>query len=341
MFRVFPRDARVPARIRTLVPVCVLAAAGVLILGMVREQTGTPGFLVGLGLAVLPVPALMAVFRWLGPAARTWPQLLFCFAWGACAAALIAIVANSVATRWIAAATTDPYDADQLGSIAIAPVVEECAKAAALLLIHLFRRGRPGNGFTDGLAVAGFTATGFAFTENILYLGSAFGEDMDSGLPFPAGVPDSLTAATFFVRIVMSPFAHPLFTVLTGIGFGWAAAARSGRGRCAFPLLGLACAMAAHALWNSSSELGEHGFHLVYGTVMVPVFTLLTWLAVRARRAAGPDRPDCPDEPEELEEAEEADGTAGLRRSGPCPAATPADPASLRPSGPPGAGGRP
>ncbi len=33
----------------------------------------------------------------------------------------------------------------------------------------------------------------------------------------------SVTAATFFVRIVMSPFAHPLFTVLTGIGFGIAA----------------------------------------------------------------------------------------------------------------------
>ncbi|NGO47188.1 hypothetical protein, partial [Streptomyces ureilyticus] len=35
-------------------------------------------------------------------------NLTFAFAWGACAAALIAIVANSFATRWIATATADP-----------------------------------------------------------------------------------------------------------------------------------------------------------------------------------------------------------------------------------------
>lgn len=340
---------RVPFRVRTLVPACVLATAGVLILGMVREQTGTPGFLVGLGLAVLPVPPLMAAFRWLGVRARPWPQLVFCFAWGACAAALIAIVANSFATRWIAAATADPYDADQIGSIAIAPVVEETAKAAALLLVHLFRRRRAG-GIADGLALAGFTATGFAFTENILYLGNAFGQDLDSG----TSVPDSLTAATFFVRIVMSPFAHPLFTALTGIGFALAATAgrRGGddgpsaerpagrRGRRLLPLLGLALAMAVHALWNSSSELGEHGFHLVYGTVMVPAFALLVWFAVRVRRATGPPAAALAD-PGQAADAGAPGPPAAVRRSGPCPAATPADPGPPRPSAPPGAGARP
>ena len=77
----------------------LLALSGLVILALVREQTGTEGFLVGLGLAVLPVPLLVASFRWLdrvepGP----WRNLLFSFAWGACAAALIAIVANSFAT---------------------------------------------------------------------------------------------------------------------------------------------------------------------------------------------------------------------------------------------------
>ena len=84
----------------------LLALSGLVILALVREQTGTEGFLVGLGLAVLPVPLLVGAFRWLdrvqpGP----WRNLLFAFAWGACAAALIAIVANSFATRWIATAT--------------------------------------------------------------------------------------------------------------------------------------------------------------------------------------------------------------------------------------------
>ncbi|MFI5616237.1 PrsW family intramembrane metalloprotease [Streptomyces sp. NPDC051567] len=272
--------ARPSGAVRTCVLVVLLAATGTAILELVREQTGTPGFFVGLGLALLPVPPLMAAFRWLGRAAPSpWRQLMFCFGWGACTAALMAILANSFATQWIAAATADPSDADQLGSVAIAPVVEESAKAAALLLVFVFRR-RHFTGPADGFVVAGFTATGFAFTENILYLGNAFDEDLTEG----TGVLDSVTAATFFVRIVMSPFAHPLFTVLTGLGFGAAALTARRSRRIILPLLGLVSAMGLHALWNSSSRFGEYGFYVVYGCVMVPVFGLLAGAAVRIRR---------------------------------------------------------
>ncbi|MFI7388395.1 PrsW family intramembrane metalloprotease [Streptomyces sp. NPDC049813] len=261
----------------------LLALSGAVILALVREQTGTEGFLVGLGLAVLPVPLLIAAFRWLdrvrpGP----WRNLLFSFAWGACAAALIAIVANSFATRWIETATADPTGADTLGATVIAPVVEESAKAAAVLLVFLFRR-RDFTTVVDGVVIAGVTATGFAFTENILYLGNAFGTDQLTGTG--PGL-TSVTAATFFVRIVMSPFAHPLFTVLTGIGFGLAAVAAPDRGsgrRVLLPLAGLLAAMGVHAFWNGSSSFGEYGFYAVYAAFMVPVFALLTWLAVYLR----------------------------------------------------------
>ncbi|MET9497164.1 PrsW family intramembrane metalloprotease [Streptomyces sp. NPDC006552] len=261
----------------------LLALSGAVILALVREQTGTEGFLVGLGLAVVPVPLLISAFRWLdrvqpGP----WRNLLFSFAWGACAAALIAIVTNSFATRWIETATADPAGADTLGATVIAPVVEESAKAAAVLLVFLFRR-RDFTGVVDGVVIAGVTATGFAFTENILYLGNAFGTDQLTGTG--PGL-TSVTAATFFVRIVMSPFAHPLFTVLTGIGFGLAAVAAPDRARARrvlLPLAGLVAAMGVHAFWNSSSSFGEYGFFAVYAAFMVPVFALLTWLAVYLR----------------------------------------------------------
>ncbi|MFA7767968.1 PrsW family glutamic-type intramembrane protease [Streptomyces sp. NPDC048723] len=274
---VLPRPS---GTVRTCVLLALLAATGVAILELVREQTGTSGFFVGLGLALLPVAPLMAAFRWLGRAAPVpWSQLLFCFGWGACTAALIAILANNFATQWIAATTTDASAADHLGSVAIAPVVEESAKAAALLLVFVFRR-RHFTGPADGFVVAGFTATGFAFTENILYLGNAFVEDLADR----SGALESVTAATFFVRIVLSPFAHPLFTVLTGLGFGVAAVSARRSRRICPPLLGLALAMGMHALWNGSSQFGEHGFYVVYSCVMVPVFGLLVWLAVRIRR---------------------------------------------------------
>ncbi|MDT0440449.1 MULTISPECIES: PrsW family intramembrane metalloprotease [unclassified Streptomyces] len=262
--------------------VTLLALSGLVILALVRRQTGSEGFLVGLGLAVLPVPLLVAAFRWLDRVAPgPWRNLLFAFAWGACAAALIAIVANSFAARWIATATADPSGADTLAATVIAPVVEESAKAAAVLLVFLFRR-RDFTGIVDGVVIAGVTATGFAFTENILYLGTAFGTDqLTGGSGFV-----SVTAATFFVRVVMSPFAHPLFTVLTGIGFGLAAlGADRGRVRkVLFPAAGLLLAMGMHALWNGSSTFGTYGFFAVYAAFMVPAFGLLTWLVIWTRQ---------------------------------------------------------
>ncbi|MFE0522564.1 PrsW family intramembrane metalloprotease [Streptomyces sp. NPDC058954] len=260
----------------------LLALSGLVILALVRQQTGTEGFLVGLGLAVLPVPLLIAAFRWLDRVAPgPWRNLLFSFAWGACAAALIAIVANSFATRWIATATADPSSADTLGATVIAPVVEESAKAAAVLLVFLFRR-RDFTGIVDGVVIAGITATGFAFTENILYLGTAFGTDQLTG---DRGIA-SVTAATFFVRVIMSPFAHPLFTVLSGIGFGLAATAadRQHARRVLIPLCGLLLAMGMHAMWNGSSTFGEFGFFAVYAVFMVPAFGLLTWLVIWTRQ---------------------------------------------------------
>ncbi|WP_153485770.1 PrsW family intramembrane metalloprotease [Streptomyces katsurahamanus] len=269
--------------IRAGILITVLALCALVILALVREQTGTEGFLVGLGLATLPVPLLVAAFRWLdrvepGP----WRNQIFAFAWGAFAAALVAILANSFAVRWIATATADPSSADSLGATVIAPVVEESAKAVAIMLIFIFRR-RDLTGIVDGVVVACFTATGFAFTENILYLGNAFGEDQQLGYSGLA----SVTAATFFVRIVMSPFAHPLFTVLTGIGFGIAALAprRKRIRRIALPVLGLVLSMGMHALWNgSASYLGPLGFYAVYAMIMVPVFGLLTWLTIWTRQ---------------------------------------------------------
>ncbi|MFJ4920785.1 PrsW family intramembrane metalloprotease [Streptomyces sp. NPDC088725] len=262
--------------------ITLLALCALVILALVRDQTGDQGFLVGLGLAVLPVPLLMGAFRWLdrvdpGP----WRNLLFAFAWGAFAAALVAILTNSFATQWIATATADPVGAQSLGATLIAPVVEESAKATAVLLLFLFRR-RDFTGLVDGVVFAGFTATGFAFTENVLYLGSAFGEDQSIG----NGGFASFTVATFFARVVLSPFAHPLFTVMTGIGFGLAASAAGRRRplRYVAPPLGLVAAMGTHALWNGSSSFGTYGFYAVYALFMVPVFSLLTWLAVWSRQ---------------------------------------------------------
>ena len=269
--------------VRALTVVTVLTLCGLAIFALVREQTGTVGLFVGLGLAVLPVPLLLAAFRWLdGVEPSPWRNHVFAFAYGACAATLVAITASTLATDWLNSSLPgSPGRSGSLGGIVVAPVVEETAKGTAVLLLFLFRR-RDFDSVISGMVIAGITATGFAFTENVLYLGIAFGEDQTVS---PHGLPQSVTAATFFTRIVLAPFAHPVFTSLTGIGLGIVAAVH-GRGRAfriVVPLLGLLTAMLLHSIWNSSSALPGLAFFAVYALFMFPVFALLTWLAIWSR----------------------------------------------------------
>ncbi|GAU66366.1 integral membrane protein MviN [Streptomyces sp. NBRC 110611] len=269
--------------VRATALISLLALSGVLIIALVRRETGTEGFLVGLGLAVFPVPLLIAAFCWLDRLEpEPWRNLAFAFTWGACAATLVALLANGFATDWLAAniASTSPSEAEAWGAAVIAPFVEETGKAAAVLFLYRFRR-RDFDGITDGIVIAGITATGFAFTENILYLGNAFGEDQSLG---HSGL-DSLTAGTFFIRIIVSPFAHPLFTIPTGLAFGIAATRypRRRTARTAVTALGLATSVLLHAVWNASATLDTPDFLLIYGLFMVPLLLVLTALAVWAR----------------------------------------------------------
>ncbi|WP_423835610.1 PrsW family intramembrane metalloprotease [Streptomyces tubbatahanensis] len=270
--------------LRATALIVLLTLCGLMILALVREQTGTTGLLVGFGLALFPVPLLLAAFRWLSaPLPAPWRTHLFAFAWGACAATLVAILANGFATDWLASSVVvdSPHEADTLGATVIAPVVEETTKAAAVLLLFLFRR-RHLDSVVSGIAAAGITAAGFAFTENILYLGTAF--DQDAALS-PDGLAGSATAGTFLIRIIFAPFAHPLFTAMTGIAFGMVAALPRRRRvlRTVLPLLGWCTAVLLHAIWNGSASFANYTFLAVYGLFMLPVFGALTWLAVWSR----------------------------------------------------------
>ncbi|WP_377270544.1 PrsW family intramembrane metalloprotease [Peterkaempfera sp. SMS 1(5)a] len=252
-----------------------LTLCGVAILAMVERQTGPPGFLVGLGLAVLPVPLVLGVLVWLDRVAPLPPRaLLFCFAWGSCAATLVAILANSW-TSDLLASHQGPRG-ETIGSAVVAPLVEESCKGTAVLLMFLLRR-RYADSLTHGIVLAGFTACGFAFTENVLYLGRSYTEDRAAGDGMDG------TVYTFLLRGVLSPFAHPLFTALIGIGLGAAALARHPLVRVAAPPAGWLAAVALHGVWNAAAGLGTGGFLLVYGVCMMPAFAGLIGLSVWSR----------------------------------------------------------
>ena len=172
-------------------------------------------------------------------------------------------------------------------AVFIAPPVEEFFKALPLfLLLGLALLGkRQINGVVDGLVYAGVSAVGFAFTENVLYFGATYVEvssESDSQSGFAALV------ALFIVRGVFSPFAHPLFTCMTGIGVGLAARSRSWAVRILAPLAGLLVAVALHGVWNALASSGNLAVVLTgYAAFMVPVFAAMVAVAsvVRAREA--------------------------------------------------------
>lgn len=272
-----------------LAPVIGLVALGVcglVVLGLLGSSVGAGGIVVGALCALLPVGPVVATFLWIDRWEPEPPRLLLtAFLWGACFAALAALIINSSA----ALAIDDLLgrgSGDVVGSIVVAPLVEEGLKGAFLVGLLIFRR-REFDGIIDGIVYAGLTATGFAFTENILYFGRAFTEDASMG---------GSVLSVLILRGVLSPFAHPLFTSMTGIGAGIAANSRNAAARPFYVLGGYALAALLHAVWNSSASLFDGGtFLLVYGFVMVPLFaaviTVVVWQRKREQRVIAEQLP--------------------------------------------------
>lgn len=231
-------------------------------------STGPRALAVGTGLALVPVIPVVAFYLWLDRWEREPPSLLtFAFVWGAAVATFAALLLNTAADLLLVSSGQDATAT----ALLVAPVVEELFKGLAVLLVFLLRR-HEFDGVVDGLVYAGMVGIGFAFVENVLYLGTALTQDGGQGL-----------AATFVVRCLFSPFAHPLFTSATGVGIGLAARTRRPVLRVLAPVLGYLLAVGLHGLWNYSASLGST-FLVLYVLVQVPIFVGYLVMAVLSRR---------------------------------------------------------
>ncbi|MGN6251138.1 MAG: PrsW family intramembrane metalloprotease [Marmoricola sp.] len=261
---------------RFTVLVSLVMVLGALVIGVVLLFSGAPAALVvGTLLAAVPVVPLVGCYLWLD---RYEPEprslLVLGLGWGAFVATSIALVLQAFDTFALGAGEAST-------GVVVAPLTEEGAKGLFILLLLWFRRQEL-DGVLDGIVYAGMVGVGFAFTENILYLTSAYmGQDGSAG-----GLESAV--GLFVVRCVFSPFAHPLFTACTGIGIGIAVNARSGAVRVLAPLVGYAVAVAAHGLWNASLMFDAGaGAVVTYVGVMLPALLLFTALAVWARAREG------------------------------------------------------
>lgn len=247
------------------------ACGSFLIIGV---EVGALALVTGIVLAAIPVPIYLGLALLLDRyEPEPLPLLVLTFLWGAGAATAFALIVNSTGQALISHSFGSRVG-ELFGSTISAPIVEETAKATALFAIYKWRRTEL-DGVLDGIVYAVMVGLGFAFTENVLYYSKALAESQD------------VLAGTFFVRGILSPFAHPLFTSITGIGFGLATRSRHD-GRGLWVLLGLLGAIVLHGLWNSSAGTAQGaGWLAVYALVMFPTFIVVLVLAIVSRSREG------------------------------------------------------
>ena len=246
---------------------------GLLTLVLVALETGVAGLALGMFLALLPLPVYVGLALWLDRYEKEpLSMLALAWLWGGTVAVFFSYVLNSfVGAAFLAAGGKS---AAEVGTAVLsAPFVEEGAKGAALFGLYFLKRDEFDN-VTDGIVYAVMVGLGFATAENVLYYGKAVTEGLGSSM------------AAFLMRGVISPYSHPLFTAMIGIGLGLARESSGGSIKWLAPAAGLAVAIGLHALWNLSAALGI-AFFIAYLFVMLPTFlgvlALVAWSLGRER----------------------------------------------------------
>ena len=263
------RSLFVPA----LIGFVLLGITALLVIGFLFIALGAGVVAVGGVMALIPLGIVLLGIRWIDrwePEPRS--ALLFAFLWGAATSVFVALLVGLVAEVVLTSAGSSESELEFIGAVIQAPIVEELAKGFGVLLIFLVAR-KHFDGPIDGIVYAATVAAGFAFTENILYFGAELG-----------GGEGSSVIGVFIIRGLMSPFAHVMFTLCTGVAIGIAARRRGVLpGLLAF-VIGLVPAMLLHALWNGATFVVGDSFFIYYVVVQVPLFIAAIVLVVVLRR---------------------------------------------------------
>jgi RsiW-degrading membrane proteinase PrsW (M82 family) len=161
-----------------------------------------------------------------------WHMLLVSLLWGTVISATIAGLLNSIAIVLLGVGPS------------VAPYTEELTKGAILLLIFRYAADEFDNAL-DGIVYGAMVGIGFAMAENAGYFlrwdpATAIAEQMRTG--------------QFFLRVVLKGLAgHATYTAIIGLGLGLSRQTPRRWLKVMLPMLGLALAILAHAMWNSKT----------------------------------------------------------------------------------------
>jgi RsiW-degrading membrane proteinase PrsW (M82 family) len=197
--------------------------------------------ILSVGAASLPLIALLGLLVWMDRYEREplWLVALV-FVWGAVGAIVFALLGSAV-LLYPAKALLGAAAADTLGTVLVAPLIEEPAKALVLLLVV---RSKQFDNPTDGFLYGAAAGLGFGMTENFMYFVGQAGEGSIGGW-----------LMVVFVRTLFSAPMHACATALIGMSLGFAKF-RNWPQRFLLVPLGMAGAVALHMMWNGLLVLG-------------------------------------------------------------------------------------
>ncbi len=233
----------------------------------VPEHTTASGTIQGLGTDVIPKAARLAAYTAVPLALlfmlldRLRPQGLWlwavAFVWGGLVATAIAAPINTWASSHLSIIGDGDPATSTRGAVFIAPYVEEAAKATIVFWLAILLRNRIVTRLST-IALAGLAGSGFAFVENIVYYGRVYRYvATTSGTGVDAQQAMNQLAV---MRGGMTFFAHPLFTIMTGLGLAVALRARSRSVRILAPVSGYLLAALLHMIFNATaSSAGQAG----------------------------------------------------------------------------------
>jgi RsiW-degrading membrane proteinase PrsW (M82 family) len=215
----------------------------------------------GAGFALIPLVFYLAVPMILDRYdPEPWWTLAMAFLWGALVATGFAGFINTFVGLGVTQMAGKEVG-EFVTAVISAPLCEEFFKGLAVLGVFYFLR-REFDGIVDGIIYATFCALGFAAIENISYYARA---DMHHQL-----------GATFFVRGILAPWGHPLYTSMTGIGFGIARESASTPVRILAPIGGYFAGVTLHAIWNFVPTVMGNAFWYLIPLWLMFVLAFLT-----------------------------------------------------------------
>jgi RsiW-degrading membrane proteinase PrsW (M82 family) len=250
-----------------------------LLLSELNEVVGPRAFIFGVIFAMAPAPFLVALF-YLLDRVRPEPTQLMAVAliWGMCIATYLALRVNG----WFGHLLGPDDGTPVRNAVFVAPWVEETAKGLVIFVIVWWQRHRLMSTI-GGVVYGGLVGVGFAFTENIVYYSAVFQQALASSRDRSFAL--DAVQDLFWWRGVAAPFVHPMFTVLTGLGIGFAVRQRNTGVRVLAPVAGFLAAVLLHMSYNTLASYANHrGLTAAYLGILLPLLLVVALVVLRVRR---------------------------------------------------------